>query len=62
MAQPGCDSCAFRAKYDENHNSLLGKLWRWHINWCPGWKKYTVALDPEQRAALQEKYGLKKSP
>jgi len=61
MAEPSCATCAFRARYDKNPRSILGRLWRWHATWCPGWKGYMKSLSPEERAALARKYGLKTS-
>jgi len=60
MAEPSCATCAFRARYDKNPRSILGRLWRWHANWCPGWKGYMKTLGPEERNALAEKYGMEK--
>ncbi|MCP4748821.1 MAG: hypothetical protein GY874_22225 [Desulfobacteraceae bacterium] len=60
MAEHNCEKCLFRAKYDKNHKSLLGRLWRWHINWCPGWKKYMKSLESMERAKLAENYSLDK--
>ena len=60
MAEQNCENCAWRAKYDANRKSLLGKLWRWHINFCPGWKAYMTALPAEDKTALAEKYDFKK--
>ena len=54
-----CENCAFRAKYDNNPKSFLGKLWRWHINWCPGWKAYMESVDEEKQNQLKETYKLK---
>lgn len=54
-----CSSCPLRARYDKNPKSLLGRLWRWHINWCPGWKSYMKSLPPEEAAAIKQKYNLK---
>jgi hypothetical protein len=51
-----CETCRLRAQYDKNPRSLLGRLWRWHIGWCPGWKRYTRGLPEEQRRAVLEKY------
>ena len=56
MSEPGCSTCAFRAKYDKNPKSLLGRLWRWHTNFCPGWKDYMKSLPEEERKTLAEKY------
>ncbi|MBN2428815.1 MAG: hypothetical protein JXK94_10810 [Deltaproteobacteria bacterium] len=58
MAQYSCDTCRFRAVYDKRPDSLLGRLWRWHIGWCPGWRKYVRSLPDEERVRLEEKYGL----
>ena len=52
-----CETCKFRAKYDNNPRSILGRLWKWHISWCPGWKSYTRSLSDEERRALIKKYG-----
>jgi len=37
-----CEDCSIRARCDKNPKSLFGRLWRWHINFCPGW--ITVAV------------------
>lgn len=47
-----------RAKYDRAPRSLLGRLWRWHIRFCPGWKLYMKSISPEENAEIREKYGL----
>ncbi len=59
MKQHNCETCPIRAKYDENPKSLIGRFWRWHINFCPGWKGYFKSLDDEMRQVLNEKYRLK---
>ena len=55
-----CESCGFRAKYDNKPKSLLGRLWRWHAGWCPGWKSYITSLPDEGRIELAQRYGMKK--
>ena len=60
MAESDCEKCKFRAKYDNNPKSILGRIWRWHAGWCPGWKKYMLSLPDEKRKELAEKYNLKK--
>ena len=55
-----CESCSLRAKYDKNPRSLLGRLWKWHVNWCPGWKSYMKSLPDQERIELAEKYDLNK--
>ncbi|MCW3785755.1 hypothetical protein [Plebeiibacterium sediminum] len=54
-----CDSCPWRAKYDNNPKSFLGRLWRWHIKFCPGWKNYMKTLDDEKRAMVIDKYHIR---
>lgn len=55
-----CEKCSLRAKYDGNPKSLLGKFWRWHINFCPGWKHYFISLSDEQKTELRKKYNFNK--
>ena len=52
-----CEKCKFRAKYDNNPQSFLGRIWKWHISWCPGWRSYTRSLSDEERKELIKKYG-----
>ncbi len=60
MAQHNCEDCPIRAKYDKAPKSLIGRFWRLHINFCPGWKGYIKSLDEEKKQVLKEKYKLKK--
>ena len=60
MAKHNCENCGFRARYDRNPKSILGRLWRWHVNWCPGWKKYMNSMSEERRIRLADKYDLAK--
>ena len=55
-----CEECTFRAKYDQNPKSFLGRLWRWHIGFCPGWKKYFKDLPEDKKLELSNQYNLKK--
>jgi len=55
-----CETCPMRAKYDKNPKSLAGRFWRWHINFCPGWKAYFTSRGDEEKAALREKYHFQK--
>lgn len=59
MAESNCNNCKLRAKYDNNPKSLLGRIWRWHIGWCPGWKAYMKSLDTEKLQELKLMYKLK---
>ncbi len=60
MAIHSCSKCSFKAKYDNNPESFLGRIWRWHANWCPGWKKYITSLPDSERVKLAKKYDMKK--
>ena len=60
MEYNNCKNCGFRAKYDNNPKSFLGWLWRWHITWCPGWKRYIKSLPDEERIKLADRYNLTK--
>nr|WP_319999033.1 hypothetical protein [uncultured Draconibacterium sp.] len=59
MAESNCADCTLRAKYDEKPKSFAGRFWRWHINWCPGWKGYMKSLDEEERVELKQQYHLR---
>lgn len=60
MAEHNCQDCGFRKKYDSNPRSFLGRLWRWHAGWCPGWNGYLKSLPAEDRKALAQQYGPRK--
>lgn len=57
MTDSGCATCSFRAKYDANPTSILGRLWRWHTNFCPGWKAHMRSLPDDQRRKTAVRYG-----
>jgi hypothetical protein len=56
MAEHRCDRCRLRARYDAAPKSFLGRIWRWHIRFCPGWRSYMKSLPPESRAEVERKY------
>jgi hypothetical protein len=56
MTGQNCAHCSFRARYDKNPGSILGRIWRWHISYCPGWSKYIKSLTDEERTAIAAKY------
>jgi hypothetical protein len=58
MSKPGCATCPWRAKYDSKPRSLLGRLWRWHVNFCPGWRAFMAGLPEDQKKAMIERYQL----
>jgi hypothetical protein len=55
-----CETCSLRAKHEKNPKSLAGRFWRWHINFCPGWKAYFKSLPAEEQEMLKIKYNLHK--
>ncbi len=59
MAKHNCKECSFRKIHNNKSKSFLGRLWRWHMNWCPGWKKYYDSLGENQRMEKAAKYNLK---
>ena len=54
-----CEECKMRAKYDNKPNSFTGKFWRWHINWCLGWKGYMNSLNEEEKVEIKDMYQLR---
>jgi len=59
MMEKGCVSCSFRALYEKNPRSLLGRIWRWHINFCPGWREYLQSLPLDEKKEIISHYHLK---
>lgn len=55
-----CENCPMRAKYDKNPKSIGGRIWRWHINFCPGWKAYFKAQTPEKKDEIRKNYNFNK--
>jgi hypothetical protein len=46
----GCETCPMRKKAEANPKSFMARLWRWHTNWCPGWKEYQAYLAQQANA------------
>lgn len=60
MTEIKCSECVMRAKYDQNPKSFAGRFWRWHINFCPGWKAFMKSLPEEEKRQIALKYNQKK--
>jgi len=58
MAGHNCESCGMRKRHDSRPRSILGRLWRWHINWCPGWRSYVKSMAESDRNEIITRYGL----
>jgi len=43
-SKSSCENCPIRRRAEARPNSLMARLWRWHTNWCPGWKAYQKSL------------------
>jgi hypothetical protein len=37
-----------RQKAEDKPKSLFARFWKWHTNWCPGWKAYQESLAEEE--------------
>jgi hypothetical protein len=59
MAEPKCTDCGWRAKYDKHPTSFLGRLWKFHTKFCPGWKGYLRTLSEEERQDIYKRYKMK---
>jgi hypothetical protein len=44
-----CETCPTRKKAEANPKTLMARLWRWHTNWCPGWRAYQKHLAGQAR-------------
>lgn len=56
LKMKNCEKCRFKGIYDKNPKSFLGRIWKWHIGWCPGWKSYVRSLPDEERDQLIKHY------
>ncbi len=45
-----------RSYYDRKPDSVVGKIWKWHITWCPGWKSYLKSLPANKKNEIIKKY------
>ena len=59
MSDKSCANCPMRAKYDAAPKSFAGRFWRWHINFCPGWRNYFTSLSLEEQTAIARRYNLR---
>lgn len=48
LEEPKCATCPIRQKAEESPRSLMARIWRWHTNWCPGWKVYQEYLAAQE--------------
>lgn len=57
MKESKCSNCSMKSRYDKNPNSIINKIWKWHITWCPGWKSYLKSLPENEKKEIIKKYG-----
>ncbi|MBP3426253.1 MAG: hypothetical protein J6K81_06010 [Rikenellaceae bacterium] len=60
MQEYKCASCPLRAKYEKSPKSFIGRFWRWHINFCPGWRAYFNSLEPAEQENIRTRYNFSK--
>ncbi len=60
MTASGCATCKLRAKADQKPTSFMGRLWRWHAGWCPGFRAYILSLPEAERRTVAAQYNLRK--
>ncbi len=48
--QSNCEKCKLRSYSERKPTSFLGRIWRWHIRWCPGWRAYQRKLAESLKA------------
>jgi hypothetical protein len=42
-----CKACRYAQRKPD---SIIGKIWRWHTKWCPGWKAYQRELEQQGKS------------
>jgi len=60
MPESKCAECSMKARYDKNPDSIISRIWKWHLGWCPGWKSYLKSLPENERNEMIRKYSPKK--
>jgi hypothetical protein len=45
-----------KAYYDRKPDSILGRIWIWHLSFCPGWKAYLRSLPEDKKNAIMNRY------
>ena len=61
MKESKCASCSMKSRYDKKPDSIISKIWKWHLTWCPGWRAYLKSLPENEKNEIIKKYGSKKS-
>ena len=57
MKEKRCSTCRMRAYHDRKPDSIMGRIWKWHTSWCPGWKSYLQSLPADEKNAIIKMYG-----
>jgi hypothetical protein len=56
--KPKCNQCKWKKKYESAPTSWIGRIWKWHTRYCPGWKEYLESLSSEEKTTLLQRYQL----
>ena len=48
-----CATCSIRRRAEATPDSIMARVWKWHTNWCPGWKAYQKALAETEGEVVQ---------
>ena len=48
-----CATCGIRQRAEATPNSIMARVWKWHTNWCPGWRAYQKALAETRGEIIQ---------
>ncbi|NJB69280.1 hypothetical protein GGQ74_002977 [Desulfobaculum xiamenense] len=48
--KPMCEICPLRRFAERRPQSLIARIWRWHISWCPGYRLYKRQAQGEAQA------------
>ena len=51
-----CSNCGMKAYYDGKPDSIISKIWKWHITWWTGWKSYLKSLPANEKNEIIKKY------
>ena len=46
-----CADCEWRKRSEEKPNTLMARLWRFHLKFCPEWKAYQKELAQQGSSA-----------
>ena len=45
-----------RSYRDRKPDSIIGRIWKWHTGWYPGWKSYLKSLTADEKIEIIKGY------